>query len=193
MATISNNANPALSGHLNFRETKQAKQLAAVLKEFIAVRRESEAKETQLKIQLKDILKPAYFGYNEGAQEASDVTHAFDVDDLQVNFTNSYFIKDNQHLQTLVKLLGAGHPLADTFKESQKITVDVTELSPQDAKDLAVRITNAAVAYSISPKVERKAIATQKFHDLRHVYLSAEDNIELDKALPLVIQVAPIE
>jgi hypothetical protein len=193
MATITNTANPELSGYLNRAETKQVNSVVDVLTELIQIRRASEDKETQLKLKLKELLKPAYFKANTDAEEAADVNHTFDVGDLQVNFTNSYFIKDNQHMQQLVKLLGANHPLIESLKQQTKIVIDVTNLSEQDANKLAKDVTADAVSYGVRPEVERKGFATKEFHDLRHVYLSPEDNIELDKDLPLVIQVAPIE
>lgn len=193
MATISNQTNPVLAGQMNHKEIRRSKSIANKLEELIGIRRKAEALEVELKVTLKDILKPAYFSYNEDAIEASDVVHSFDLDNLQINFTTAYFIKDNAHLQTIIKLLGAGHPLADTITESAKVTVDVTDLSPADANELAKGITKLAVDYGIRPQVDRKAVAKQEFHDLRHVYLSKEDNLELDKDLPLVIQVTPIK
>src|SRR5579859_1113835 len=142
MATISNQANPALTGLLGRNEAEVAKSISTGLEELIDLRRKVESKETELKVQLKNVLKPAYFSFNEGAEEASDVTHSFDLDNLQINFTTAYFIKDNAHLQEIRNLLGDGHPLADTIQESAKVTVDVTELDPTDANVLAADITN---------------------------------------------------
>jgi len=193
MSTITEHANPGLTGYLNSTDANKSVKLAAILKELIDLRRKSEIKETEFKVELKDTLKPAYFKYNEDAEKATDVTHAFDIGDLQVNFTNSYFIRGSQHYQQLIKLLGEDHPLTQTLKESQKITVDVTSLSESDAKALARDIAKATVDYKAPiPKVERCAIATKDFHDLRHVYLTTEDNLALDAEIPIVIQVTPI-
>ena len=67
MAQITNNVNPSLDGELNKAETKQVNGLLFILKEFVEARREAEQKETELKLKLKEILKPAYFKYNQYA------------------------------------------------------------------------------------------------------------------------------
>jgi polyhydroxyalkanoate synthesis regulator phasin len=193
MAQISNHINPTLVGNLSNKDNKQAKQLANILEQLISLRRQSEAKETALKVQLKNILKPAYFDYNQVPVVGSEVEHTFDLENLQVNFTSQYYIKDSAHLQTIAKLLGADHPLAQHVKEVTKITVDVTDLTPEEANELAAKLATASANYEIIPQVERKPGVTQEFHDERHVYLTTEDNLALDEVLPLVIQVTPIE
>ena len=193
MSTITEHVNPALTGYLDSTDTTKAKKLGAVLQELIELRRQAEAKETEFKVELKNILKPAYFKYNEDAEKPSDVNHTFDLGDLQVNFTNSYFIRNAEHYKQLVTLLGEDHPLTKTIKERQKITVDVTNLADADAKALARDIAKATVDYSAPiPKVERVPATTKEFHDLRHIYLSVEDNLTLDEKIPIVIQVSPI-
>ena len=141
---------------------------------------------------MKELLKPAYFTVNQDAEDADEVLHTFDVENLQVNFTAAYFIKGDTHLQEIVKLLGANHPLVKELKETVKISVDVTNLPAADASKLAKDITALAIEHDIRPVVDRKPFVTETFHSMRHVYLSPSDNTLLDETLPLVIQVAPI-
>jgi hypothetical protein len=190
MANITNKPNPVLTGYLSNGESRLVRELATLLEEQINSRREIEKEELLSKLELKNLLKPAYFKYNERAKRVDEVQHTFDVEDLQVNFTNAYFVKGNQHLQSLVKLLGSEHPLIDSLKESAKISLDVSELDPATANKLATEITYVAVKYGVRPVVERQAGTLKDFHDLRHVYLTSGDNTTLDEELPLVIQVS---
>ena len=190
MAQITNEDNPMLE--LISSESKKADKLATLIREQVSMRSKAEEKETALKVELKELLKPAYFAFNEAAQDEDDVWHTFDVGGVQVDFTKAYFIKDKEHLKQLTDLLGSKHPLTDTINQTTKIVVDVSTLTPTEAKDIATSITNATKAFGIRPTVESKAEAKQEFHDLRHIYLTPEDNMTVDEVLPLVIQVTPI-
>ena len=192
MANITNDINPSLNKLASPAVKRKVSNLANELETLIDERREVVNEEGEKKVELKEALKPLYFKFNTNARTASEVKHTFDVGPLQVNFTNAYFIGDTQHLQTLVKLLGNGHPLVDEIKETTKITVDVTDLTPEQATALTKAITTEAINYDIRPQVDRVQSVTPEFHNLRHVYLTPEDNLQLDEELPLTIQVTPI-
>jgi hypothetical protein len=175
------------------KERHKIEKLTDKLRELIVARRRLDKLEGDLKHELKEILKPAYFKYNEDVVISEEAVHTFDVNELQVNFVNAYFIKDKQHAQDIIELLGTDHPLTDHIVESQKITVDVTGLSEEDANTLARNITNDSWQYNIRPQVERKTVTSPEFHGLRHVILNQEDNLALDTVLPVQVQVVPIE
>lgn len=194
MAKITNSPNIDLITFLSTKTARtKAEELAKKVQQVIAARRAFETLEANLKNDLKETLKPVYFSVNTDACKASEVQHTFDAGDLQVNFVNAYVIKDAQHAQTIAKLLGANHPLLKDIQESQKIVVDVSKLNSAEAIALAKAITNQSAKYGIKPEVEREAFVTDSFHNDRHIYLTVEDNKELDKTLPMQIQVASIE
>jgi hypothetical protein len=194
MSQITNTNNLSLDYLLKSKDSKKVNQAVKILAEFIAIRRESEESEQRLKQMLKDLLKPAYFTHNEEVDEEW-VEHTFDVgQQLQFNFVNAYVIHDQEHVEELLDLLGDDHPLADEILENTKITLDVTDLELNEQKSLAKAITKLAYEdYRVKPEVERQYKTSEEFHTLRHVLLTAEDNMELDEVLPVQIQVNVIE
>jgi len=193
MSQITNESNPEISDFLDKKNSKQATKLARLLEEYITARREAEDRENQLKAELKEMLTPAYFGVNEDAEQADDVVHTFDLGGLQVNFINAYQIKDDKHLVELLTLLGEGHPLADWIAQDASLAVDLSGLSKEHIIELTQAITDLALDYDITPRVVTSAVATQEFHDMRHVLLTAEDNLALDEVLPVKVQIAKIQ
>jgi hypothetical protein len=193
MSAISNYPNESLDLELSAAQQRQAGKLTAKLEQLIEVRRKAEKLEGELKVDLKDLLKPAYFGFNATAEDQNEVVHSFDVGGLQVNFVNSYVIKDSQHAQTLAKLLGEGHPLLDYIQDSQHLTVDLTGLTKDEMLEVSRSITEATAEYGLRPTVKTSTVIDPEFHNERHVVLSAEDNLVVDKTLPVQVQVALIE
>jgi len=192
MANITNKINPSLDKLANAKEKRTIKELISDLAALIEERREVVDIETGTKTELKEVLKPLYFKYNTNATETDSVQHTFDVGEFQVNFINQYHIGDAEHMQALVKLLGTSHPLTDEISETDKITVDVTNLSPEDATALTKAITTIACDYDIKPEVQRQYGVSSEFHNLRHIYLTPADNMILDEELPVTIQVNPL-
>ena len=174
-------------------ECKTIKTLANEVANSIADRRKIMAEEAVLKDNLKHQLKPIYFKHNNSAEKSEDVQHTFDVGGLQVSFANSYFIRGGGQAQQIRDLLGPNHPLAKSIKDITLLVVDVSDLSNEKATKVARDIATLTVKHGISrPVVDRTAVAMPEFHDLRHVYLTPEDNMTVDEVLPMVVQVASI-
>lgn len=193
MSAITNHPNESLDHELSTSHQRLAIKLTDKLEELIEVRRQAEKLETELKASLKNLLKPAYFKFNETAEDDTDVVHSFDVNGLQVNFVNAYVIKDSQHAQTLAKLLGEGHPLLDYIQDSHHLTVDLTGLSKGEMLDVSKAVTKVTANYGIQPAVKTATVIQPDFHTERHVLLTAKDNLAVDEVLPLQVQVALIE
>ena len=192
MSQISNDPNPKISKGLTQLETRKAKKIANTLFELIIKRQEMQAEETKLKADLKELLKPAYFILNEKATTPDQVNHTFDLHNLQINFVDQYFLKDDLALKNLEEVLGTKHPLLQYLTETVKVNVDVSKLNAEDANELAKDITTAAMEYGIKPGVSRTPEVLPGFHSARHIYLSADDNLELDKTLPVQMQTSVI-
>ena len=193
MSKITNEPNPEIIEGIGRKQAKYIENTADELAAVITQRRLLETEEAELKERLKSALKPAYFKLNEDATDTDNVNHTYDLEQLQVNFVNKYHLRDQTHVQELAKLLGSAHPLLKHLYTSAKITIDVTELDPQIANELAAELTKVAVNYNIRPQVVRSQEIGEGFHSERHVVLTAQDNLILDEVLPLQVQINTID
>ena len=193
MSKITNESNTDLGSIIPKNKATSIHKITDLLSDAIESRKAAEANELKLKTALKELLKIYYFKYNTNAEELDEVVHTFDLNDLQINFVNQYFIKNKELADQLIELLGSKHPLADEIAENVSIKVNVTGLSDSEAESLTKLITEDAVEFGVTPEVERVTNTSPDFHSLRHIVLTEEDNLKLDEILPLQTQVALIE
>ena len=191
MSSITKSANTNILEWFKGKVLKQVNNLLNDLAFVIGERTDIVADEESLKAQLKTVLKKAYFEANNSATKSEQVQHTYDAgSDFQVNFVNSYNILSQTHLTDLLLLLGSSHPLTGEVKISKKLAIDVSTLSDHQIAKL-----ERDIAQLSKQKVETQkgAKVTEAFHNLRHVYLTVEDNLRVDQVLPVQVQIAKID
>ena len=191
MAFITNEENPDLFDSLTKDTKAKVNKVADVLADQIAERQEIEDEELKSKTAIRPVAKQAYFEANEDNYGAQ-INHTFDFGtDLQVNFVNNYVIRDEDHVAEILELLGANHPLTEHLEQSVEVVTNVTELydqNPKRYKAYADELSALNKRYGLQSYVEEEFGVDAEFHNARHELLTAEDNQELDKILPVQVQ-----
>lgn len=196
MAFITENTNPDLFSTVNRATKTKINKIGNVLEGQIQTRKEAVAEETASKEALQGLAKQAYFEVNDENPGGAPV-HTFDFGGLQVNFTNSYRIRDKQHADELVALLGQNHPLAAQILTSTVVNTNVDKLmdSPNSKQFVAYAKELSALnkRYGVQSMVDDTFAVSPAFHDMRHTLLTPEDNLEVDKVLPMTVAFSLIE
>lgn len=192
MSNITKSANPSLLSYFSGKALKAIRTLASNVIDAVELRIEAIKSEESLKAKLKAHLKQVYFEDNTDATSPEDVRHTYDADGLQINFVNSYRI-DSWNYNRLLTLIGSAHPLKNEIKVNKQLKVDVSRLSEEEIAKLSSTIASFANLGKFDIERSEEATVTDKFHNLRHVYLTVEDNMKLDSVLPVQVQVAVID
>lgn len=188
MATITNGENPELFG-LEDRATKtKVNKLGADLLTKVETRKAAEALEEKAKLTIRPLARQAYFEDNEDSTvREGNIDHTYDFAGFQVNFVNKYYIKDEAHARKIENLLGVNHPLARQIKLSRLIVVDVSNINGPQLSTYNHELNVLNRRYGVTGTVTEQYVVTDKFHDLRHELLTAEDNLTLDALLPVQV------
>lgn len=176
--------------------TKQQANIVNAIAEKLAIlieqRRKIQEREDDLKAELKQLLKIAYFVHNEDLEDTESINTFNIANSLRVTFVDKYLIRNPAHRKEILGLLGEHHPLNEYLRENTKLVFDVTNLNEQDAKKLTTELTKISIGYDVRPTVDRYNYTADGFHNARHVYLDVADNLALDDVLPMQVQVKTI-
>lgn len=149
-----------------------------------------EARLAVYKAELKIRCTPFYFESNSGRVDVptSIVAHG-DDGEVMVVYQNRYGkLLDESSVQSVL-----GRNTAKHFRQSFKVEVNGDKLPADKSQELLDRMSELFIEYGCvdALSVKETIKPNDQFHAVRHTALSVEENIMVDMACPIIVQIKP--
>lgn len=167
--------------------------VAKLTSDIINESREMEALEASINIkqmEIKTLAQGFFFNHNHGKHDipSSVVCTGANNEKLRVEFQKRCRLLNDE--STIIEVLGEERT-AQFFRQSVELKIDGDKIPVAEAEALIDAIQTLFAQYNASDALTAKAVIkpTPDFHTARHTALSVDENLAVDMACPIVVQV----